>query len=142
MEAKTVNGILQIDPPTGYTPGATTIVFEGELPPYKGFRAGYYLAKGQPGEDYRYYGHDLNLNHRTGFPIRGNTMEELTLDFHLAVDEFLSELSNPAYPSSKYGIEYYTDDPNILDYYNRHRGIFNLETMINIHKAVLKLETV
>jgi hypothetical protein len=49
-------------------------------------------------------------------------MAEFTADFHEAVEIFLSEVSDPSDPLSRYGIAHYTSDPAILSYYATHYG--------------------
>jgi hypothetical protein len=138
----TVNGSIFLEEPTGFDwDKITNPKIEGHLY-YKGFVAAYYRGDEEDDEQDLYFGKIDNI-HNTGFCLEGDNLNELTTDFHDTVDDFLEQVDKGAYGG--HPIEYYTNDNNILESYNRYhrnKGVFNLETMINIHKAVLKLKTV
>jgi hypothetical protein len=122
MKVKTIYGVIEIEPPAGYNPAAYAIIDEGYLPPYKGFQAAYRHGDVRDGEQDKLFGRISNLNVNAGIFLGGDSMAELTSDFHEAVERFLSELSDPSDPLSRYGIGYYTSDPVILSYYAAHYG--------------------
>jgi hypothetical protein len=122
MKVKTIHGIIEIDPPAGYDPDSWKFEIEGYLPAYKGFVASYHHGDVKDGEQNLLFGEVSNLNVNAALLLGGDNMEELTSDFHEAVERFLSELSDPSDPLSRYGIAHYTSDPAILSYYATHYG--------------------
>jgi hypothetical protein len=141
IEVVTVNGSIFLEEPPGFDwDEITNPKIEGHIF-YKGFRANYCHGD-DPGEEHMLFGKVDNINN-AGLLLQGDNMKEYTEDFHDAVDDFMEQVSRGAYGG--HPIEYYTDSPEILAYYTSHyrnRGIFDLETMINIQKAVMQLEAV
>jgi hypothetical protein len=120
IRARTIHGIIELDPPAGYNPGAWKVDVEGYLH-YKGFCANHYHSPAPSDDPNKIFGEITNLVHAL-ILLEGRTMEEFTADFHEAVDEFLLELRDPSHPFSRNGISYYTSDPGILSYYAAHYG--------------------
>jgi hypothetical protein len=141
IEVVTVNGSIFLEEPPGFDwDEITNLKIEGHLY-YKGFIAAYYRGDEEDGEQDFYFGKIDNI-HNAGFCLEGDNLDELTADFHDAVDDFLEQIDRGAYGG--HPIEYYTSDPGILEYYNRYhrnKGIFDLERMLTIQKAVMRLET-
>jgi hypothetical protein len=147
----TVNGIVSVPEPPGFDwEEIINPKIEGTLY-YKGFIAQYNRGREEDGEGNHYVADMANI-HEAAFVMEGDSLEELTEDFHFMVDDFLEEVSRGGYGGQP--IEYYTDDPAILSYYTSHyrdRGIdersevkcsqFDLETMLTIQRAILKLES-
>jgi hypothetical protein len=120
LRAKTIHGIIELDPPAGYDPGAWKVDIEGYLY-YKGFCASHHHNPA-PSDPNKIFGKISNLNVHALILLEGSSMEEFTADFHEAVDEFLLELRDPSHPFSRNGIAHYTSDPAILSYYATHYG--------------------
>jgi hypothetical protein len=89
---------------------------EGQLR-YKGFIAQYWRGEEEDGEQDKYVADMANI-HEAAFVMQGDNLQELTQDFHEMVDDFLTEVDNGEYGGEP--IEYYTNDKNILDYYNKY----------------------
>jgi hypothetical protein len=89
---------------------------EGQLY-YKGFIAQYWRGDEEDGEQDLYVADMANI-HEAAFVMQGYSLQELTQDFHEMVDDFLEEVDNGGYGGEP--IEYYTNDPKLLEYYNKY----------------------
>jgi hypothetical protein len=132
------DGVEYIEAPEGFEEfheRAMNPPVEGTLE-YKGFQAIYYHGDPGDSDENRFYGEAVNV--RTNIFMEGDTLLELESEFHEIVEEFLSDLVH-----SSHSIEYYTDDPVILDYYYSHyadRMLKDLERMVVVHRpAVMEL---
>jgi hypothetical protein len=83
---------------------------------YKGFKGHYWKGDEDDGDQDYFAGEATNLNNAI-FALEGNSQEAIKLDFQGMVDDFLENLQNTEISNP---IEFYTTDPNILDYYNNH----------------------
>jgi hypothetical protein len=112
----TIHGDVHVQEPTGYDwNDVMNPKIEGHIF-YKGFRACFYHGD-EPEEEHTLYGTVDNI-HNAGLILQGEGMKEYTDDFHEAVDDFLMEVDNGGYGG--HPIEYYTQDKNLLDYYNKY----------------------
>jgi hypothetical protein len=83
---------------------------------YKGFIAEYWRGLESDGEQDYYVGRFANLKN-FGSTLEGNSLEELTVDFHQEAEDFMENIDRGHY---KEPVEFFTDDRNIVDYYNRY----------------------
>jgi hypothetical protein len=111
----TVDGDVTVPEPTGFWERIRNPKIEGHIF-YKGFRANFRHGD-DPDEETQLFGRVDNV-HNAGFILQGDDMDEYTEHFHEMVDDFLTEVDNGGYGG--YPIEYYTNDKNLLDYYNKY----------------------
>jgi hypothetical protein len=111
----TIDGDVTIPEPPGFWERIRNPRIEGHIF-YKGFRANFRHGS-DPDEETKLFGCVDNI-YNAGLILQGDNMEEYTDDFHEAVDDFLMEVDNGGYGG--YPIEYYTNDTNLLDYYNKY----------------------
>jgi hypothetical protein len=111
----TIDGDVTIPEPPGFWERIRNPRIEGHIF-YKGFRANFRHGS-DPDEATQLFGRVDNI-HNAGLLLQGDNMDEYTDDFHEAVDDFLMEVDNGGYGG--YPIEYYTNDKNLLDYYNKY----------------------
>jgi hypothetical protein len=110
--AHTIDGDVFVQEPPGFWDKPK---IEGHIF-YKGFRANFRHGD-DPDEETQLFGRVDNV-HNAGFILQGDDMQEYTEHFHEMVDDFLMEVDNGGYGG--YPIEYYTQDTNLLDYYNKY----------------------
>jgi hypothetical protein len=136
---KVMKGILKKESSQKVDSESMSPKIEGTLY-YKGFRAQYWRGDEESEESEYYVGEATNLRHVI-FVLEGTDPQEITDDFHGMVEDFLENLQNPQISNP---IEFYTDDPAILEYYRLHYPKpvlpssvnFGIQDIINIHKEV------